>query len=57
MRFDAEGNGFSHDFLLETKKLWQPYYEKELTIEDAREIASNMVKFFSVLSEWEEGLP
>ena len=45
-------NNFSDKFLLETKEVWQPLYEKELTLEDAREIASNMVEFVNILEEW-----
>lgn len=47
---------FSLDFLLETLEVWQPYYSQKLTIEDAREIASNTVEFCNILSEWEEEL-
>lgn len=45
---------FSLDFLLETKGVWQPCYEGELELDDAREIASNMVEFFETLNEWEK---
>ncbi len=48
-------NSFDNDFLLETMSLWQPHYEEELTTEDAREIATNMVEFFNILVEWDEG--
>lgn len=44
---------FSRDFLLETLEVWQPYYEKELTGEDAREIATGMTGFFNILAEWD----
>lgn len=47
---------FSSNFLSETKEVWQPYYERELTVEDAREIASNMVEFINILAVWEEEL-
>ena len=53
---ETEIHGFSQDFLLETLSVWQPYYEKELAVEDAREIASNMVEFFNILVEWDEEL-
>lgn len=53
---ETEIHGFSQDFLLETKEVWQPLYEKELTVEDAREIASNTVEFFNILVEWDEEL-
>ncbi len=49
-------DSFDNDFLLETNEVWQPLYEKELAIEDAREIASNMVEFFNILEEWDKEL-
>ncbi len=49
-------DSFDNDFLLETKEVWQPLYEKELTLEDTREIASNVVEFFNILVEWDEEL-
>ena len=36
-----------------TIALWQPRTTRELSGEDAREIAENLVGFFKVLSEWE----
>lgn len=50
----VKAGDFSLDFLLETKEVWELYYEKELMVEDARQIASNMIEFFSILNEWEE---
>lgn len=49
-------DNFGRNFLLETKGVWQPFYEQELTLEDAREIASNMVEFFNTLDEWDKEL-
>ena len=37
-----------------TKQFWQPYYQKALSDEDARQIIENMTGFFKVLKEWEE---
>jgi hypothetical protein len=40
--------------LEETIKLWQPRSpHRRLTLEDAREISSNMLGFFQVLAEWD----
>ena len=35
-----------------TRKVWQPRLGRELSREDARQIAANVVGFFSVLAEW-----
>lgn len=43
---------FEPGFLKETLESWRPYYREELTPEDAREIASNMIEFFNALAEW-----
>lgn len=42
---------YSRTLLDETKAVWQPYYKKRLTDEDAREIIENMVSFLSILSD------
>src|SRR5712692_689076 len=46
---EAQGN-----FLDQTIAVWQPYADRSLTREDAREIAHNVVGFFCVLREWAE---
>ncbi len=35
-----------------TIELWQPRLRRELTREDARQIAENVTGFFSILAEW-----
>jgi len=42
------------DIIDQTIKAWQPYYEKELTSEDAREIVTNVSDFFKILQRWKE---
>jgi hypothetical protein len=42
------------DFLDQTIAVWQPYADRPLTREDAREITHNVVGFFRVLREWAE---
>ena len=42
------------DFLDQTIAVWQPHADHALTREDAREIAHNVVGFFSLLREWAE---
>jgi hypothetical protein len=45
---------FSEEFLKRTIEVWQPYCSKTLSLEDAREIAVNMVGLFSLLHELEQ---
>jgi len=40
-------------FLEKTIKVWQPYSEKPLTMEDAREIIHNTVGTYKLLIKWE----
>ncbi|MBI3590133.1 MAG: hypothetical protein HY094_01990 [Candidatus Melainabacteria bacterium] len=40
-------------FLEKTIKVWQPYSEKPLTFEDAREIIHNTVGAYKLLIKWE----
>ena len=42
----------TRDYLETTRAFWQPYAERELTREDAREVARNLIGFFTVLREW-----
>jgi hypothetical protein len=42
----------TRDYLETTRTFWQPYAERELTREDAREMAHNLIGFFTVLYEW-----
>ncbi len=48
-------SSLDNNFLLKTVEVWQPYYDRKLTTEDAREIATNLVEFFNILVEWDEG--
>jgi hypothetical protein len=45
---------YSRELLDETKVVWQPYYEKPLNDEDAREIIENMVSFVAILVDHRE---
>jgi hypothetical protein len=42
----------TRDYLETTRTFWQPYADRELTREDAREMAHNLIGFFTVLREW-----
>jgi hypothetical protein len=35
-----------------TRQIWQPRLRRDLSREDARQIAANVTGFFSVLAEW-----
>jgi hypothetical protein len=35
-----------------TCQVWQPRLERELSREDARQIAENVTGFFAILAEW-----
>ena len=35
-----------------TLEVWQPHYERQLSREDARQIAENLTDFFRVLLRW-----
>jgi hypothetical protein len=35
-----------------THKVWQPRIGRTLTNEDVRQIAENVINFFSILAEW-----
>jgi hypothetical protein len=40
------------DYLEQTRLFWQPYSDRPLTREDARDMAHNLIGFFTVLREW-----
>lgn len=40
------------DLVGRTRKVWQPRLGRELSREDARQIAANMTGFFAVLAKW-----
>ena len=35
-----------------TRPVWQPHIRRDLSREDARQIAENVTGFFAVLNEW-----
>ena len=40
------------DLIRRTREMWQPRLGRDLSREDARQIAANFAGFFSVLAEW-----
>jgi|TARA_B100001964_G_C13925781_1_gene462224 hypothetical protein len=47
-------DNYSKEFLEKTINVWQRYYKTPLTLEDAREIADNMIGLFSLISKLEQ---
>ena len=47
---------YSRQLINETIEVWQPYYDKKLTDEDAREIIENVAAFFGALMGWRHDL-
>lgn len=44
---------YSHELLEEVRATWQPHADRELSLEDAREIVDNLTDFFVLLDEWD----
>jgi|TARA_B100002003_G_scaffold1434_1_gene1285 flagellin-specific chaperone FliS len=47
-------DNYSKEFLEKTINVWQRYYHSPLNLEDAQEIADNMIGLFSLVSEIEQ---
>jgi len=52
MKPSLANDDLDDDLIVRTHKVWQPRLGRELSREDARQIAANMTGFFSVLIEW-----
>ena len=42
----------NHDLIRRTRQVWQPRLGRDLSSDDARQMAANVNGFFSVLAEW-----
>jgi hypothetical protein len=42
----------NHNLIDRTREVWQPRHGRDLTREDARQIAENVTGFFAILAEW-----
>jgi hypothetical protein len=51
-RSRAANDNPQDDLIGRTRQVWQPRLDRDLSREDARQIAKNMTGFFSVLAEW-----
>ncbi len=41
------------EFLVQTLRFWKPRTDRELTIDDARDIVNNVAGFFTLLLKWD----
>ncbi|MBN9534218.1 MAG: hypothetical protein J0H79_17490 [Alphaproteobacteria bacterium] len=51
-RLDAANDNDVGKQIARTRQIWQPRIGRDLTDEDARQIAENVTGFFAVLAEW-----
>jgi hypothetical protein len=51
-RLDAANDNDAGKQIARTRQIWQPRIGRDLTDEDARQIAENVTGFFAVLAEW-----
>ena len=48
----AANDNLKVELIERTREVWQPRLGRDLSPEDARQIAANVTGFFSVLAEW-----
>jgi hypothetical protein len=48
----AASDNLKHELIGRTREVWQPRLGRDLSREDARQIAESMTGFFAVLAEW-----
>ena len=53
-RLDAANDNDAGKQLARTRQIWQPRIGRDLTDEDARQIAENVTGFFGVLAAWSQ---
>ncbi len=51
-RLDAANDNDAGKQIARTRQIWQPRFGRDLTDEDARQIAQNVTGFFGVLADW-----
>ncbi len=51
-RLHAANDNNAGKQIARTRQIWQPRIGRDLTDEDARQIAENVTGFFAVLAEW-----
>jgi len=48
----AANDNLKDDLIRRTREVWQPRLGRDLSREDALQIAENVTGFFSILAEW-----
>ena len=48
----AANDTLKDELIWRTREVWRPRHGRDLSPEDARQIATNITGFFSVLAEW-----
>jgi hypothetical protein len=48
----AANDNLKDELIGRTREIWQPRFGRDLSREDARQIAANVIGFFSVLAQW-----
>ncbi len=48
----AADNNPEYDPIERTREVWQPRFGRDLSRDEAKQIAANVTGFFSVLAEW-----
>jgi len=48
----AANNNPEYDPIERTREVWQPRFGRDLSRDEAKQIAANVTGFFSVLAEW-----
>lgn len=51
-RLDAANDNDAGKRIARTRQIWQPRIGRDLTDEEARQIAENVTGFFAILAEW-----
>jgi hypothetical protein len=49
---NAANDNLNDDLIERTREVWQPRVGRDLTRDEAKQIAANVTGFFSILAEW-----
>jgi len=50
----AANDNLSNDQIERTREVWQPRVGRDLSSDEAKQIAANVTGFFSILADWSE---
>jgi len=50
----AANDNLKDELIGRTRQLWQPRLGRDLSREDARQVAANVTGFFAILAEWSQ---